>query len=114
MVPDEQPEKGGFYRSDHFEFAKVGVPAFYSNEGLEIIGQDPGYGRMRHDDFYRSDYHRVTDEIKPWWDLRGGAQDADMMFQMGLRIAADDAWPQWKDGCEFKARRDAMMAAAAH
>jgi Zn-dependent M28 family amino/carboxypeptidase len=114
LVPETDPENGHFFRSDHFEFAKVGVPAFYSNEGLEIIGQDPGYGRMRHDDFYRSDYHRVTDEIKPWWDLRGGAQDADMMFQMGLRIAADDAWPQWKDGCEFKARRDAMMAAAAH
>jgi Zn-dependent M28 family amino/carboxypeptidase len=111
LVPDADPEKGYFYRSDHFEFAKVGVPAFYTGSGLEIIGQPDGYGRQRRDEYITTDYHKVSDEIKPWWDLRGGAQDADVLFQMGLQLARGGAWPQWKDGCEFKARRDAMMAA---
>jgi Zn-dependent M28 family amino/carboxypeptidase len=114
LVPDADPEKGGFYRSDHFEFAKVGVPAFYTGSGLDIIGQPAGYGRQRRDEYTANDYHKVTDEIKPWWDLRGAAQDADLLFQMGLQLSRGDTWPEWKPGCEFKSRRDDMMAAAAH
>jgi Zn-dependent M28 family amino/carboxypeptidase len=110
LVPDTQPEKGSFYRSDHFEFAKVGVPAFYTSSGTDIIGQPAGYGRDRRDEFVRADYHKVSDEIKPWWDLRGAAQDAGVLFRMGLQLANGDEWPQWKPGCEFKERRDAMMA----
>ncbi|MFY9924423.1 MAG: M28 family metallopeptidase [Opitutaceae bacterium] len=113
LVPDREPEKGGFYRSDHFEFAKVGVPAFYTGRGNEIIGKPDGYGQMRRDEYVAKDYHKVTDEIKPWWDLRGAAWDADLLFEMGRRLAATDVWPQWKAGSEFKARHDAMMAAAA-
>ena len=112
LVPDTQPEKGSFYRSDHFEFARVGVPAFYTSSGTDIIGQPAGYGRMRRDEFVSTDYHKVSDEIKPWWDLRGAAQDAGALFQMGLELSAGESWPQWKPGCEFKDRRDAMMAAA--
>ncbi|HEY5227858.1 MAG TPA: M28 family peptidase, partial [Opitutaceae bacterium] len=114
LTPETGPEAGHFYRSDHFEFAKVGVPAFYTNYGHDIIGQPEGYGQMRYDEFYAKDYHKVSDEIKPWWDLRGGAQDADVLFQISLNVANGDTWPQWKDGCEFKARREAMLAAAAH
>jgi len=114
LVPETDTEKGHFYRSDHFEFAKVGVPSFYTNSGLDIIGKPADYGRMRRDEYVASDYHKVTDEIKPWWDLRGAAQDADMLFRMGLRIAQGDIWPEWKPGCEFKARRDEMMAGATH
>ncbi len=110
LVPDTQPEKGSFYRSDHFEFAKVGVPAFYTSSGTDIIGQPAGYGRDRRDEFVRADYHKVSDEIKPWWDLRGAAQDAGVLFRMGLQLANGDAWPEWKPGCEFKERRDAMVA----
>jgi Zn-dependent M28 family amino/carboxypeptidase len=114
LTPETGPEAGHFYRSDHFEFAKVGVPAFYVNYGHDIIGQPAGYGQMRYDEFYAKDYHKVSDEIKPWWDLRGGAQDADVLFQIGLIVADADTWPTWKDGCEFKARREAMLAAAPH
>jgi Zn-dependent M28 family amino/carboxypeptidase len=110
MVPDLQPEKGGFYRSDHFEFAKVGVPSFYAGGGEDIIGKPEGYGHMRRDEYVANDYHKVTDEIKPWWDLSGAAQDADLLFRIGQNLAKTDQWPQWKPGCEFKARRDAMMA----
>ena len=114
LVPETDTEKGHFYRSDHFEFAKVGVPSFYTNSGLDIIGMPADYGRMRRDEYVANDYHKVSDEIKPWWDLRGAAQDADLLFRMGLRIAGADSWPQWKPGCEFKSRRDAMMAGAPH
>ncbi len=114
LVPDLEPEKGYFYRSDHFEFAKVGVPAFYTSSGIEIVGKPEGYGKMRRDDYIANDYHKVTDEIKPWWDLRGAAQDADLLFRMGYHLAASEEWPQWKPGCEFKAKRDEMMAAATH
>ncbi len=112
LVPETDTEKGHFYRSDHFEFAKVGVPAFYTNSGLDVIGKPADYGRMRRDEYVSTDYHKVTDVIKPWWDLRGAAQDARVLFQMGLAVARGDAWPQWKAGCEFKGRRDAMMAGA--
>ncbi len=112
LLPEADPEKGHFYRSDHFEFAKVGVPAFYTNAGLEIIGRPEGYGRQRRDEYVANDYHKVTDEIKPWWDLRGAALDASLLFQMGETLATDPAaWPEWKAGCEFKGRRDAAMAA---
>jgi Zn-dependent M28 family amino/carboxypeptidase len=114
LIPETDPEKGHFYRSDHFEFAKVGVPAFYTNAGLDIIGQPAGYGRKLRDEYVANDYHKVTDEIKPWWDLRGAAEDAAMLEQMGIRLAQSDTWPQWKPGCEFKARRDEMMAGSAH
>jgi Zn-dependent M28 family amino/carboxypeptidase len=113
-VPETDTEKGHFYRSDHFEFAKVGVPSFYTNSGLDIVGQPADYGRMRRDEYVANDYHKVTDEIKPWWDLRGAAIDADLLFQIGRDVAGGDAWPEWKPGCEFKGRRDDMMAAASH
>jgi len=112
MVPESDPEKGSFYRSDHFEFAKVGVPAFYTKVGLAIVGKPADYGQQRRDEYVANDYHKVTDEIKPWWDLRGAALDADLLFQMGLELSRGQMWPQWKPGCEFKARRDAMLAAA--
>jgi Zn-dependent M28 family amino/carboxypeptidase len=114
LVPDTDTEKGYFFRSDHFEFARVGVPAFYTKSGLDVIGKPADYGRMRRDEYVAIDYHKVTDVIKPWWDLRGAARDADLLFRIGLRVAKADEWPQWKPGCEFKARRDAMMAGAQH
>ncbi len=114
LVPETDTGKGHFFRSDHFEFAKAGVPAFYTNPGLDVIGKPADYGRMRRDEYVANDYHKVTDEIKPWWDLRGAAADADMLFHMGLVVADGDTWPEWKPGCEFKARRDEMMAGAPH
>jgi Zn-dependent M28 family amino/carboxypeptidase len=112
LVPESDPEKGGFFRSDHFEFAKAGVPAFYIKKGLDITGQPAGYGQARRDEYTANDYHKVSDEIKPWWDLRGAAQDADLLFQMGLELAQGQMWPQWKAGSEFKGRRDAMEASS--
>jgi Zn-dependent M28 family amino/carboxypeptidase len=112
LIPEEDPEKGSFYRSDHFEFSKAGVPSFYTKVGTDIVGRPPGYGRQRRDEYVADDYHKVTDVIKPWWDLRGAAQDAHLFYEMGLALADGDSWPAWKAGSEFKATRDAMMAQA--
>ena len=112
VVPDTQPEKGYFYRADHFEFAKVGVPAIAMSSGTDIIGKAADLGTKRRDEYIENDYHKVTDVIKPWWDLTGGARDVDLYLKMGLELSATGDWPQWKPGCEFKARRDEMMAAA--
>jgi hypothetical protein len=69
------------------------VPAFYAHGGDDIIGKPEGYGRQRRDEYTANDYHKVSDEIKPWWDLRGAAQDADLLFQIGQDLAKTDSWP---------------------
>jgi Zn-dependent M28 family amino/carboxypeptidase len=108
--PEAEPEKGGFFRSDHFEFSKVGVPALYLDASSdEIIGRPVGYGKMRRDEYREADYHKVTDEMKPWWNFDGAAEDARLLFEVGYQVANGAVWPTWKEGSEFKARRDAAM-----
>lgn len=109
LVPDTEPQKGYFYRSDHFEFAKEGVPAFYTHSGKDIIGPTAGYGKKRSDDYTTEDYHKVSDEIKPWWDFEGTATDTRLFFELGREVANTSKWPEWKPGTEFKAKRDAML-----
>ncbi len=109
MTPDTEPEKGYYYRSDHFEFAKQGVPAFYTHYGINIIGQPEGYGRQRRDEYVLNDYHKVTDEIKSWWDFGGAAADVRFLFELGRQVANGNTWPEWRAGNEFKAKRDAML-----
>ena len=114
LTPDQAPEKGSYYRSDHFEFAKLGVPALYPKRGLDYIGQPAGWGTKFEADFDLKDYHKVTDEVRSDWTFEGGAQDAAFLVQLITRVADTDTWPTWRPGNEFKAKRDAMMAAAKH
>jgi Zn-dependent M28 family amino/carboxypeptidase len=72
IKPDSGPEKGRFFRSDHFEFSKLGVPALYLKSGIDFIGQPTGYGQKKIDEYTERDYHKVTDEVKPDWDMSGG------------------------------------------
>ncbi len=111
VVPDQNPELGGFYRADHFEFARAGVPALYTRSGLDFIGKPAGFGASKRAEYIRNDYHKVTDVIKPDWNLSGAAQDVQLLFLVGYDVAQGDAWPQWKTGSEFKPKRDATMAA---
>jgi Zn-dependent M28 family amino/carboxypeptidase len=106
---DPQPEKGFYYRSDHFEFAKEGVPALYVNAGVDFIGKDSTYGMKKRQEFEDKDYHNVSDEVKPDWDLSGAVADAKALFKVGYLVAQGDRMPEWKPGNEFKAKRDAMM-----
>lgn len=109
IVPDPEPEKGFFYRSDHFEFAKQGVPALYTDSGVEYIGKPEGYGAQKRQEYTTNDYHKPSDEIKPEWDLSGAVEDARLLFRVGYEVAHGDVWPEWKPGTEFKARREAML-----
>ena len=107
--PDAEPEKGFYYRSDHFEFAKQGVPALDIDAGVDYIGKDSSYGMKKRDEYTEHDYHQPSDEVKSDWDLSGGEDDTRVLFKVGLIVANADAMPQWKPGTEFKAKRDSMM-----
>jgi Zn-dependent M28 family amino/carboxypeptidase len=109
---DPEPEKGYYYRSDHFEFAKKGVPAFDPNEGVDFIGKPDGWGLEVRRKYTAENYHKPSDTIKPDWDLSGAVQDCQLFFLVGYRIANDPQMPEWKPGAEFKAIRDASLRAA--
>jgi Zn-dependent M28 family amino/carboxypeptidase len=110
--PDAEPEKGYYYRSDHFELAKRGVPALDPDMGTEFIGRPPGWGAQKRDEYTALRYHKPADEIQPDWDLSGAAEDARLYFLVGYRVAEGERWPEWKPGTEFAARREAMLQAA--
>jgi Zn-dependent M28 family amino/carboxypeptidase len=109
ITPDPEPEKGFFYRSDHFEFAKQGVPALYPDSGIQYVGKPEGYGQQRRDEYTARDYHKVSDTVKPDWDLTGAVDDLRLLFEVGLEVAQTGTWPEWKPGTEFRARRQAML-----
>jgi len=109
IVPDPEPEKGFFYRSDHFEFAKQGVPALYTDAGVNYVGKPAGYGEQKRDEYTTRDYHKPSDEIKPDWDLTGAVDDTQLLFMVGYRVAQSSVWPEWKPGTEFRAKREAML-----
>jgi len=106
---DPEPEKGFYYRSDHFEFAKVGVPALYTDSGIDYVGKDANYSKQKRDEYTEKDYHKVSDEIKPDWDLAGAVDDGQLLTVIGYRVAQADKFPEWKSGSEFKAKRDEAM-----
>ncbi len=78
--PDPEPEKGYYYRSDHFSFAKVGVPAFDPDEGIDYIGKPAGWGLAKRQEYTANDYHKPSDVIKPDWDLSGAVQDCELIL----------------------------------
>jgi Zn-dependent M28 family amino/carboxypeptidase len=107
--PDPEPEKGLYYRSDHFEFAKQGVPALYTKSGVDYVGKDANYSKQKREEYTAKDYHKVSDEIKPDWDLAGAVDDAQLLTVIGYRVAQAEKYPEWKAGSEFKAKRDETM-----
>jgi Zn-dependent M28 family amino/carboxypeptidase len=109
ITPDPEPEKGFYYRSDHFNFAKQGVPALDPDSGIDYIGKPAGWGKAKRDEYTKNDYHQPSDQVKPDWDLSGAAEDAQLLMAVGYRVANADKLPEWKPGNEFKAKRDAML-----
>src|ERR1700730_11552796 len=106
-IPNSRPEKGSIYRADNFEFSKVGLPSLYIGKGEHLLSR-PENGPLRSDEFDLHDYHQVTDEVKPDWDLTGAVQDVDLLFEVGYQVANAAKFPEWKPGVEFKPKRDAM------
>lgn len=107
---DLSAEKGFYYRSDHFEFAKVGVPALYLDK---IDGAYPGkpanFGQQKRDEYLEKKYHLPSDEIADDWDMTGAVDDTEILFRAGEEVANGAKWPEWKPGTEFRARREAAL-----
>ena len=112
LRPDPEPEKGFYYRSDHFNFAKQGVPSLDPNDGIDFIGKPADWGKKKRDEYTENDYHKPSDEIKPDWNLEGGVEDLKLYMTVGYRVANTVAYPEWKPGNEFKAKRDEMLKKA--
>ena len=104
--PDPRPGAGSFFRSDHFSFAKRGVPAISFGAGQDLIKGGKVRGEALGKDFVTNRYHQPGDEYSADWDLSGAAQDGGMLLELGMKLANSKAWPEWKAGSEFKAVRD--------
>jgi Zn-dependent M28 family amino/carboxypeptidase len=105
------PEKGYYYRSDHFSLAKRGVPMLAAGSGVDVVGKGKAWGQARADDYTDKRYHQQDDEYDPNWNWDGAIEELAMNYRLGRRLADGDAWPNWYAGDEFRAIRDAARAA---
>jgi Zn-dependent M28 family amino/carboxypeptidase len=105
LAPEAHPEAGLYYRSDHFSFAKIGVPSVSISGGKEVIGKEEGYGQKLKDEYTAKRYHQPADEYDGSWNLEGAVEDIGMFFKMGRRIAFETKFPQWRETSEFKKLR---------
>ena len=104
---DVHPEAGSYYRSDHFNFAKVGIPALYIKSGVEVEGKAAGYGKTLKDNYTDKNYHRPSDEYPVTsYTFIGAIDDLQLLFRVGQRIANSRSWPEWKSGSEFRTIRE--------
>jgi Zn-dependent M28 family amino/carboxypeptidase len=110
FTPDPHPETGGFYRSDHFSFAKQGVPAISFTPGNDLVSGGVARGEALTADYNTHHYHQPSDEWSSKWDLSGMAEDAALLHRLGLRLANSREWPNWSSDSEFRAARDATAA----
>ncbi len=94
LTPDPAPERGAYYRSDHFNFAKQGVPALYADSGSIFIGKPDGYGKKMNDEYNRNDYHKPSDEVRADWDYAGTVEDMQLLFTVGYRLANSNQKPR--------------------
>jgi Zn-dependent M28 family amino/carboxypeptidase len=111
LRPDPDSEKGYFYRSDHISLAKKGVPMLYADAGSDLIEGGEEAGKKIADDYTAVRYHQPSDEFSEDWDLTGMVQSMTILHALGAEIAAGDAWPNWRDGNEFRSIRDDSRAA---
>ncbi len=106
LTPDRRPEAGYFYRSDHFNFAKAGVPSLYVKSGTQLREGAEGAGQARLDDYQASRYHKPGDEYSEDWDVSGTIEDLRLLFEVGARVASEETWPEWRKDNEFRPARD--------
>jgi Zn-dependent M28 family amino/carboxypeptidase len=112
-TPDSHPEQGFFYRSDQFNFARAGVPAYSLEAGLDYIGKPAGWGEQKYQEYRTRRYHRPGDEYDPAFDLSGAVAAARIAFHTGLQVAQAASMPSWRKGDEFEAARIRSLAASA-
>jgi Zn-dependent M28 family amino/carboxypeptidase len=104
--PEPAPEKGFYYRSDHFNLAKVGVPMLYTKSGIDSPTHGADHGKRWLDDYTAKRYHQPSDEYSPAWDVSGTLQDLQVYYEVGLGVANSERWPNWRPDSEFRAIRD--------
>ncbi len=109
IVPDPEPEVGSFFRSDHFPFAKLGIPAIYIKHGLDYRDRPEGWGQQFMDEYTAQHYHAPSDEFSEEFTYDGVIQQGLLTWRVVYDIAQDSTWPNWNEGQEFKAARDSMM-----
>lgn len=110
VVGDQFPDKGSYYRSDQFSFARVGVPGVYLGAGTDVIGKPAGWGAQQREAFVKTDYHQPSDELRDSWDFSGMVEDAQLMFAIGRTVANARLMPAWVPGDEFEAARKEALA----
>jgi Zn-dependent M28 family amino/carboxypeptidase len=107
VAPEDHPEAGHYFRSDHFNFARAGVPSLTADGGVDDVTKGTAFGKQKHDEYTAKRYHQPADEYDAsTWDLTGGLQDVELVYSIGKKLANGHEWPQWKTGSEFKAIRD--------
>lgn len=104
VKPDAVPENGSYFSADHFNFAKQGVPSLFPMVGLDFLEKPAGWGLKMLERFFREDYHKPSDTVKPDWDLRGAVEDLQIFSEVGYRIANAKDFPTWKRG--FRIQND--------
>ena len=110
IVPEERPEAGGYYRSDHFSFAKLGVPMLYGESGDDLVNGGKEAGEKAARDYTQNRYHKPQDEYDPSWDWSGAVSDLNVYYGLGRQLADGSAWPSWYPTAEFRAIRDKSRA----
>ena len=110
IEPEPTPEKGYYYRSDHFSFAKVGVPMLDAGSGIDVRGRGKAFGAAADKDYTENRYHQPSDEYDPNWDWSGAIEDLALYYNIGRQLATSRTWPNWYPTAEFRAARDASRA----
>src|SRR5262245_33037605 len=105
VAPDSNPEAGYFFRADQLHFAQIGVPVLYTSNGIDMLNGGEARGRELNDAYTANNYHKPSDEVTPEWDMTGGAEDMELLYAVGRRLADGDEWPQWRENAEFRAAR---------
>jgi Zn-dependent M28 family amino/carboxypeptidase len=109
-APEPNPVAGYYFRSDHFNFAKIGIPALYFGTGIDHFEKGKEYGKSLQEDYVANYYHKPNEEYDPErWNLDGAVDDVQLLYLVGKSLANSDKWPEWKAGSEFKAVRDSHM-----
>lgn len=111
VVKDSNPSAGFYFRSDHFNFAKVGIPALYTESGDDNIKHGAAWGKAQKEDYTTNRYHAPADNFEPSkWDFSGMVSDLRLLFEVGYRLSKENTFPGWKKGSEFRAIREKSMS----
>ena len=102
LTGDTAPEQGFYFRSDHYEFARVGVPSLETSPGIDYVGQPATFGTTKRSEYIRNDYHKASDVVKPDWDLTGAVEDLQILLEVGYRAAQQASHPAWKPNAVWR------------